>query len=79
MKKILKPSELEDAVYYSDFSGKILNEQPPIEISIDFNYGSKYDGCKLELHLDDEDFDQLLNFLKTKLSEDFKHNYEQFK
>ena len=79
MKKILKPSELEDAVYYSDFSGKILNEQPPIEISIDFNYGSKYDGCKLELHLDDEDFDQLLKFLKTKLSEDFKHNYEQFK
>ncbi len=79
MKKILKPSELEEAVYYSDFSGKILNEQPPIEISIDFNYGSKYDGCKLELHLDDEDFDQLLNFLKTKLSEDFKHNYEQFK
>jgi hypothetical protein len=79
MKKILKPLELEDAVYYSDFSGKILNEQPPIEINIDFNYGSKYDGCKLELHLDDEDFDQLLSFLKTKLSEDFKHNYEQFK
>jgi hypothetical protein len=79
MKKILKPSEHEEAVYYSDFSGKFLNETSPIEIVIDFNYGSKYDGCKLELHLDDEDFDQLLSFLKTKLSEDFKHNYEQFK
>jgi hypothetical protein len=79
MKKVLKPAEYEDAIYYSDFSGKLLNETPPIEIVVDFNYGSKYDGCKLELHLDDEDFDQLLNFLKTKLSEDFKHNYEQFK
>jgi hypothetical protein len=79
MKKVLKPAEYEDAIYYSDFSGKLLNETPPIEIVVDFNYGSKYDGCKLELHLNDEDFDQLLNFLKTKLSEDFKHNYEQFK
>ncbi len=79
MKKILKPLEHEESLYYSDFSGKLLNETPPIEIVIDFNYGSKYDGCKLELHLNDEDFDQFLNFLKTKLSDDSKHNYEQFK
>jgi hypothetical protein len=79
MKKILKPSEHEESVYYSDFNGKLLNEVPPVEITIDFNYGSKYDGCKLEMHLDDNEFDELLAFLKTKLSSDFKHNYEQFK
>jgi hypothetical protein len=79
MKKILKPKEAEDAIYYSDFSGKLLRETPPVEINIDFNYGSKYDGCKLEIHLTDEEFDDLLNFLKEKLSTDFKHNYEQFK
>jgi hypothetical protein len=79
MKKILKPSEREESIYYSDFNGKLLNEVPPVEIGIDFNYGSKYDGCKLEIHLDDEEFDELLTFLKTKLSSDFKRNYEQFK
>lgn len=79
MKKILKPSEMEESVFYSDFSGKILNDQPPVEINVDFNYGSKYDGCKLEIHLTDEEFDELLTFLKTKLSPDFKENYEQFK
>lgn len=79
MKKILKPAENEESIYYSDFNGKILNGFPPVEICIDFNYGSKYDGCKLELHLDDGEFDELLNFLKTKLTPDFKHNYEQFK
>lgn len=79
MKKVLKPIEHEESIYYSDFSGKILNEIPPVEIVVDFNYGSKYDGCKLELHLNDEEFDELLVFLKTKLTADFKHNYEQFK
>jgi hypothetical protein len=79
MKKILKPEKHEEAIYYSDFNGKLLNEIPPIEINIDFNYGSKYDGCELKIHLGDEEFDELLTFLKTKLSSDFKHNYEQFK
>jgi len=79
MKKIIRPSENEEAVYYSDFNGKLLNDVPPVEISFDFNYGSKYDGCKLEIHLGDEEFDEILAFLKTKLSSDFKHNYEQFK
>ena len=79
MKKIIKPSEPEEAVYYSDFTGKLLNDVPPVEIAIDFNYGSKYDGCKLEIHLNDEEFDDLLVFLKITLSSEFKHNYEQFK
>lgn len=75
MKKILKPSQLEEVVYYSDFSGKLLEStllqiDPPIKILIEFNYGSKQDGETLELELDDEDFSNLLEFLKTKMTEE---------
>ena len=52
MKKIIKPAEREEAVYYSDFTGKVLNEcGPDITLKLDFHYGSKRDGANLELHL----------------------------
>jgi hypothetical protein len=74
MKKITKPLEEEEAVYYSDFSGKIFDNgfEPPVTLKMEFNYGSKYDGSKLELDLDDEDAILLLNFLKEKLQEESK-------
>lgn len=78
MKKVIKPQEHEEAVYFSDFTGKALKEQPPVEIKIDFNYESKYDGCHLNLHLSDKDFEQLWAFLNTKLTEEFKNTYEKF-
>jgi len=79
MKKILKPSENEEAVYYSDLNGKFLDQIPPVEINIDFNYGSKYDGSKLQLHYTDEEFDKLFDFLETKLTPDIENKYEQLK
>lgn len=74
MKKVLKPHEEEISVYYSDFSGKLLDNQfsPPVEVKIDFNYGSEYDGFKMELHFDDEDSKKLLRFIKDNLTEESK-------
>jgi hypothetical protein len=69
MKKITKPAEKEEATYYSDFSGKCFGEWfPPVELNIDFSYGSKYDGVNLQFHLDDHDVEDVLTLLKSKLS-----------
>ena len=73
MKKITKPAQPEEAVYYSDFSGKCFGDfHPHVELMIDFNYGSKYDGSKLRFDLDDKDVEDILALLKSKLSNDTK-------
>lgn len=73
MKKITKPAQKEEAVYYSDFSGKCFGElYPPVELMIDFNYGSCHDGSKLRFDLDDKDIEDVLVLLKSKLSNDTK-------
>lgn len=74
MKKITKPLEQEEAVYYSDFSGKIFEGgfEPPVKLKLEFNYGSKYDGSKLELDLDDDDATIIIDFLKKHLNEESK-------
>ena len=83
MKKVLKPAEREEAAYYSDFTGKPLSQfGPDIELKLDFGYESKYDGSRFTLHLSDEDVDQILSFLATKLSGDcrkeIQKNLQQF-
>lgn len=73
MKKIIKPAQKEEVVYYSDFSGKCFGEfYPPVQLTIDFNYGSGYDGSKLKFDLDDKDIEEILFLLKAKLSNDTK-------
>ena len=73
MKKLTKPAEKEESVYYSDFSGKCFGDfHSPVELMIDFNYGSKYDGSKLRFDLDDKDLEDVLMLLKSKLSNDTK-------
>lgn len=73
MKKITKPLEKEEAVYYSDFSGKCFGEyNPHIELKIDFGYGSIYDGSNIKFDLDDNDIEDILFILKSKLNNDTK-------
>lgn len=73
MKKITKPSQPEEAIYYSDFSGKCFGEMhPPIELKLDFGYGSGYDGSQLIFHLDDKDIEDILFLLKSKLNNETK-------
>lgn len=83
MKKTLKPAEKEEAVYYSDFTGKPLSEfGPEVDLKMSFDYGSKYDGARFTLHLSDEDADGILSFLASKLTEEARKeiqtNLEQF-
>jgi hypothetical protein len=71
MKKITKPASKEEAVYYSDFSGECFGQyNAPAEMSFSFNYGSKYDTGKVTLHLTDEEAEEVLDFIKQKLSKD---------
>lgn len=78
MKKIIKPAKQEDCVYYSDFTGKCFGKYyPQVTLSIQFDYGSKYDGSSLQLHLTDEEADLILNFIKFNVSEDFKKNLKE--
>lgn len=79
MKKITKPAEKEEAVYYSDFNGVPFDHQcgPDIQIDIQFNYGSQYDGSRLILHLNDKEFEPLLKMVKENLSSDTKKEFKK--
>jgi hypothetical protein len=71
MKVVIKPSEKEEVEYRSDFSDKsFIVFDPDVVIKFDFNYGSKYDGEKLEFHLTDEEAGHVLDFIKMNLSQE---------
>jgi hypothetical protein len=78
MKKITKPAEREEAVFYSDFSGKNLGiYNPPVEVKIEFNYGSERDGASLHLHLDDDDIKPIIELVKKNMSFDIKEQIKK--
>lgn len=73
MKKVIKPAEKEEAIYFTDFKGKSCGEfGAPVEVKIFFNYGSKHDGDCLVLHLDDEEIEPFIKLIKQNMSEDYK-------
>lgn len=75
MKKIFKPAEKEEALYYTDFKGYSCGEYgPDVEVKINFNYGSQYDGDSINLHLNDEEVKVFLELIKKNISEDYKNS-----
>ena len=75
MKKIIKPLKREEAVYYSDFTGKCFGQiSPHVELVLDFGYGSINDGAKLKLDLTDDEVEPVLNLLKKLVNKNFKEN-----
>lgn len=78
MKKVTTPASNEESVFYSDFSGKCFGDfGAPITLTLEFNYGSKFDGATLQLDLDDSDVVELLQLIKTKLTEDTKQEFSK--
>jgi hypothetical protein len=77
MKKILKPLEPEEAIYYSDFSGKIFQNFIPVTLNIECGYGSKFDGASAEFHLSDKGLEKLLEFLKENLCPETKEKLKR--
>lgn len=78
MKKVIKPASKEEAVYYSDFSGKPMGEYgSDIEVNISCGYGSQYDGADFTFNLNDEDITKLLKFMSENLSTDFKDSVKK--
>jgi hypothetical protein len=74
MKKIIKPAEREEAVYYTDFCGENCGELPsPVELTISFNYGSMHDGDSIKLDLNDHEVKPILELIKSKISKDYKN------
>ena len=54
MKLILKPAVTEEAQYFCDMTGKVLENGPAMTIVLHCGYGSGYDGSSYELHLGSE-------------------------
>jgi hypothetical protein len=78
MKKVLKPAEPEEVVYYSDFSGKLLEHNiVPVTVKIECGYGSEYDGSSVELHLTDKGLNNLLVYLKDRLCQETKEELKR--
>jgi hypothetical protein len=70
MKKIVQPKQEEKAEYFSDFSDKPFGKfHPDVEIKFEFNYGSKFDGGRVEFHLTDQEAEHVLDFIRMNLSE----------
>lgn len=73
MKKVLKPSKKEEAVFYSDFYGELFEHDiPPIVVQICCNYGSSLDGEYAELHLSEKEGREILSYIKSKLTKESK-------
>jgi len=70
MKKIIQPQKQELAEYFSDFSGESFNNfHSDVEIKFEFNYGSEFDGSKVEFHLTNQEAKHVLDFIRMNLSE----------
>lgn len=78
MKKVLKPFQEEESVFYSDFTGKCFGDfEPEVNLTMHFNYGSKHDGATLKLHLSDKESEKLLEVIKQNLSPDTKEEFRK--
>ena len=74
MKKVTQPKQEERAEYFSDFSGQSFQGfNPDVEIKFEFNYGSEFDGSRVEFHLTDAEAKHVLDFIRRNLSEDKKN------
>jgi hypothetical protein len=68
MKIVTRPAQAEQAVCSSDFSGKrFAHNIPPVTITIECNYGSRYDGGRARVDLGDEEADQVISFISKRL------------
>ena len=72
MKKVIKPPTQEECVYYTDFLGKPCNPYPSVVLKLLFNYGSRFDGEGLELHLSDDEVYPILKQIAQNLSNNTK-------
>jgi hypothetical protein len=75
MKKIIKPKQHEQALYFSDFTGQPFDSNfghAPVELILKFNYGSIYDQSEITLHLSDKDMSPILDLISSKLNSDYK-------
>jgi 1,4-alpha-glucan branching enzyme len=70
MKKIVQPQQEEKAEYFSDFSNKSFEVfNPDVQIKFEFNYGSDFDGSRIDFHLTDAEAKSVLDFIRNNLSE----------
>jgi hypothetical protein len=78
VKKVITPAEKEVAEYYTDFNNEKFVFDPPVELQINFGYGSEYDGTGITLHLNDEEIKPILDIIKQRISDEYK-NYHRDK
>ena len=75
MKKIIQPKQEERAEYVSDISNISFNGfSSDVEVKFEFNYGSEFDGSKIEFHLTDPEAKSILSFIRGMISEEKKQD-----
>jgi hypothetical protein len=77
MKIIQKEKQEEEAYYISDFQNIGMEATPHIELTLDFGYGSQYDGDKITLHLTDKEIQPLLETIKKNAHPNFKETLKK--
>lgn len=73
MKIVKTPSTPEKSVFLSDFSGKEFPYvTPEVRVTMEFNYGSQYDGARLSIDLFEKEASEILEIIFRNLHEDSK-------
>jgi hypothetical protein len=71
MKKVIKPYEMEEAVYYSDFNGTCFKEEtPPVELFVQFHANSKFNLASLTFHLSDKEAEEFIKWIDSRITEE---------
>lgn len=70
MKNTITPAIREQAVYTSDFRGRVFSGVPPVEVCINWRESSKLCGAWLNLDLSDEETDELIQWIGARLSKE---------
>lgn len=78
MKTVLTPQVPEKAEYFSDFSGKKFAHQiPAVQVKMEFNYGSEFDGARFSIDLSDAEAEEILSLIRKKLSPKSRKNIKR--
>ena len=70
MKKTIQPAREEITETWCDGTGAPLPEGlAPLTLTLDFGFGSRFDGAKITLHYSEAEAEKLVALIKTRLCE----------
>lgn len=78
MKIVQAPATPEKSTLLSDFSGKVFPyKTPEVKVTMEFNYGSKYDGGSISVDLFDPEASAILDVILKNLHASAKERFSK--